>query len=185
MMTEAVAQAASGAVVLAGRFDAMERPALPSSREFLSFRLGGQDYGIAAGMVTELRGCRDLAVIDEAPDCVAGALDLRGTLVPVVELRRWFGLAPAAEDVFNVAVILELGGRLFGLMVDSVSDVLRFTRRQIRPVPEAGADGAGKPGPKAQYVTGIGVDDERRLILLDIEKLMLGEGMGLLEVEAY
>jgi purine-binding chemotaxis protein CheW len=147
-------------------------------REFLTFRLGAQEYGIDAQKVREIRGCRELEGIEDAPECYAGAMDLGGAKVPVTDLRVLFELNRAADSIFTVAIILDLEGRALGLMVDSVSDVLRLARRHIRPAPESWT------GPDAQYLIGIGTDDERRLNLLDIEKLMLGEGMGLLEIEA-
>jgi purine-binding chemotaxis protein CheW len=153
-------------------------PAVSVPKEFLTFRLGAQEYGIDAQKVSEIRGCCELEVIEDAPACYAGAMDLDGATVPVADLRALFELNRAADSIFTVAIILDLDGRMLGLRVDSVSDVVRLARRQIRPVP------ASWTGADAQYLIGVGTDDDRRLILLDIEKLVLGQSRELLEIEA-
>jgi len=153
-------------------------PAVSVPKEFLTFRLGAQEYGIDAQKVCEIRGCWELEGFEDAPACYAGALDFGGATVPVADLRVLFELNRAADSIFTVAIILDLDGRTLGLRVDSVSDVIRLARRQIRPVP------ASWTGADAQYLIGVVTDDDRRLILLDIEKLVLGEGRDLLEIEA-
>jgi purine-binding chemotaxis protein CheW len=162
---------ATGMPVVMGRLATRSAAAAPP-KEFLTFRLGAQEYGIDVLKVQEIRGCCGLAGIDGAPECFAGVLDVHGVKVPVADLRVWFELNPAADSMFTVAVILNLDGRVLGLIVDSVSDVVRLARRQIRPAPESWT------GPDAQYLIGVGIEDERKLILLDIEKLMSGVDMG-------
>jgi purine-binding chemotaxis protein CheW len=178
-MTPTVDYELGGAASAAGNHVRMGASAAVVPREFLTFRLGAQEYGIDAQKVQEIRGCKGLAAIDDAPECIPGALTLRGAMVPVVDLRHWFELNPAADSIFTVAIILNLDGRVLAMRVDGVSDVIRLRRGQIRPAP------ASWTGPDAQCLLGVGVDDERRLILLDLEKLMLDKGMELLEVEAY
>ena len=172
-MADAVAIEARSTSPAAGR------PATAAAKEYLTFRLGAREYGIDALKVQELRGGADLNCIDDAPEFIAGAIEVRGAMVPIVDLRVPLDLASVADSVFTVAVILKLGERALGVMVDSVTDVIRLAQRQIRPAfaSAAGAD--------ARYLIGIGTDDERTLNLLDIEKLILGEGMGLPEIEAY
>ena len=154
-------------------------PAASAPKEFLTFRLGAQEYGIDVLKVEDIRGCSALAGIDDAPPFIAGAIKCGAAMVPVVDLRVSLDLDTLSDIAFTVAVILNLGGRVLGVMVDSVSDVIRLARWQIRPATAWGGN------LDAQYLIGIGHDDERKLILLDIEKLVLGEGMGLLEIEAY
>ncbi len=184
-MTEAGAYAAispppvPGAAVTAVDPGATVHPAALAPKEFLTFRLGALEYGIDVLKVQEIRGCAALSSIDDAPQCIAGAIEFGGAMVPVMDVRIALDLERVADSVFTVAVILKLGERTLGLMVDSVSDVIRLARWQIRPAPFSAA------GPDAQYLIGVGTDDDRKLILLDIEKLVLGEGMGLLEIEAY
>ena len=176
-MTEATIYAARGAASATGRPVVIGRPVEFAPKEFLTFRLGAQEYGIDALRVQEIRGCGELAEFQDAPKFIPGAIDLRGAVVPIADLRCWFGLERAADGMFAVAIVLNLGGRVFGVKVDSVSDVIRLARLQFRPAPESGS------GPQAQYLFGIGIDEGRKLILLDIEKLMLGEGVGSLEID--
>ena len=154
-------------------------PAGSAPKEFLTFRLGAQEYGIDVLKVQDIRGCASLSSIDDAPAFVAGAIKCGGAMVPVVDLRVSLDLDTLCDRAFTVALILKLRERVLGVMVDSVSDVIRLARWQIRPATALGGN------LDAQYLIGIGIDDERKLILLDIEKLVLGEGMGLLEIEAY
>jgi purine-binding chemotaxis protein CheW len=177
--TEKSAVPLAGGPALTGDPGAAVHPAAVAPKEFLTFRLGAQEYGIDVLKVQDIRGCAALACIDDAPDFIAGAIDFGGAMVPVIDLRIPLDLDSLADSVFTVAVILNLGERVLGLMVDSVSDVIRLARWQIRPATAWGGN------LDAQYLIGIGIDDERKLILLDIEKLVLGEGMGLLEIEAY
>jgi purine-binding chemotaxis protein CheW len=156
----------------------MGTPAAAMPKEFLTFRLGAQEYGIDARKVKGIRGCGSIEDLADAPDCIEGAIDCGDTMAPVVNLRDCFKLDRAADGMFTVAIVLNLDGRVFGAMVDSVTDVVRLTRGQIRPAPGSWT------GPDVAYLMGVGIDDERRLILLDIEKLMHGEGVGKLEIEA-
>jgi len=178
-MRESVATAPRKAATVSGRNGAAaRRPAVPT-RDFLGFRLGRQEYAVEVHMVQEIRGCGSLAGIADAPDYVQGVIDMRGTMVPVVDLRPWFKLESVAVNMFTVAIVLNLDGRSLGFMVDSVSDVIRLAPKQIKPAPAS----AACPDPK--YLIGIGTDDERKLLLLDMEKLVQGEGSELFEIEAY
>ena len=180
-MNMAVASAPQAAAPPAARTTEAVRPAILAPQEFLTFRLGKQEYGIEVQKVQEIRGCSELDGIDDAPEFIAGAIELGGAMVPVLDLRvsLKLKLEPVSDQVFTVALILNLDGRLLGVMVDSVSDVIRLAQRHIRPAP------ASASGPDPRYLLGIGTDDGRKLVLLDIEELMLGEGMGMLEIEAY
>ncbi len=184
-MTEAATHEAkstaafAGGAAPAGGPGVSPHPAANAPREFLTFRLGAQEYGIDVLKVQDIRGCAVLERIDEVPAFVAGAIQCGGAMVPVMDLRVSLALDSLCDSAFTVAVILQLGARMVGVMVDSVSDVIRLARWQIRPAAAWGGN------LDAQYLIGIGIDDERKLILLDIEKLVLGEGMGLLEIEAY
>jgi len=177
-MPQSVESAANSAALATGRPAVAGRSAAMAQKEFLTFRLGAQEYGIDARTVRQIRGCAALEGIGDAPECVAGAIDFGGAMVPVVDLRHCFGLDRVAGSIFTVAFMLDLDTQVLGVKVDSVSDVVRLARRQIRPAP------ATWTGPDVQYVVGVGVDDDRNLILLDIEKLLLDQGVGLLEIEA-
>jgi len=158
MIGQAVAQRAPGAQA--------ERPA-----EYLTFRLGAEEYGIDILKVQEIRGWETPTAIAGAPDCVKGVINLRGTIVPVVDMRVKFGLGDVRYDAFTVVIILNVAARVVGMVVDSVSDVVTLAAEQVRPAPTfAGALEAA--------ISGLGTVDGRMLILLDIERLMGAADMG-------
>jgi purine-binding chemotaxis protein CheW len=116
--------------------------------------------------------------IANAPEFIKGVINLRGIIVPVVDMRLKFRLARAEYNALTVMIVLNVGSRVVGMVVDSVSDVVQLSGEQIRAVPEIGAT------IDRQFLTGIGTLDERMLILLDIERLMGHETMGLVAAEA-
>lgn len=144
-------------------------------REFLTFRLGAEEYGIDILKVQEIRGYDTVTQIANAPEFIKGVTNLRGTIVPIIDLRIKFNLGRAEYDQFTVVIILNLSERIVGIVVDSVSDVLSLASDHIRPAPEFGS------AVDTRYVTGIGALDERMLILVDIERLMCGADMGLVD----
>jgi purine-binding chemotaxis protein CheW len=141
--------------------------------EFLTFALGGEEYGVEILKVQEIRGYDAPTRLPDAPDYIRGVVNLRGTIVPVVDMRVKFRLANADCGPTTVMIVLHLGARVVGMVVDSVSDVVRLDAAQVREVPELGA------AIDRQFLTGIGTLDERMLILLDIERLMASAEMGL------
>lgn len=145
------------------------------ANEFLTFRLGAEEYGIDILKVQEIRGYEMVTTIANAPDFIKGVINLRGAIVPIVDLRIKFRLGRAEYDQFTVVIILNVASRIVGIVVDSVSDVLTLVPDQIRPAPEFGA------AVDTRYVTGIGALEERMLILVDIEGLMCGADMGLMD----
>ena len=146
-----------------------------ASNEFLSFRLGGEEYGIDILKVQEIRGYDAVTRIANTPEFIKGVINLRGTIVPIIDLRIKFGLGDPSYDEFTVVIILNVAGRVVGVVVDSVSDVLTLTDAQIRPAPDFSA------ALDTQYVTGLGAIDERMLILVDIERLIGSRDMGLID----
>jgi purine-binding chemotaxis protein CheW len=132
------------------------------SREYLSFRLAGEEYGIEIMGVREIRAYEAPTRIVGAPAYVRGVIDLRGTIVPIVDLRVRFGMPPAANEAFSVVIILNLDERLVGVVVDGVSDVLALRPDQVRPAPEL----ASRVG--ASTIRGLASVSDRLLILLDI-----------------
>lgn len=160
------------------RSDAMHAHGVPdvvSGREFLTFRLGAEEYGIDILKVQEIRGYDTVTQIANAPEFIKGVTNLRGTIVPIIDLRIKFHLGCVEYDQFTVVIILNLSDRVVGIVVDSVSDVLALSSDQIRPAPEFGS------AVDTRYVTGIGALDSRMLILVDIERLMTGADMGLVD----
>jgi purine-binding chemotaxis protein CheW len=133
-----------------------------TGREYLSFRLGGEEYGIEIMGVREIRAYQVPTRIAGAPAYVRGVIDLRGTIVPIVDLRVRFGMPPAANEASSVVVIVIIDEQLVGVMVDGVSDVLALTADQVRPAPEL----ASRVG--ASTIRGLASIADRLLILLDI-----------------
>ena len=107
--------------------------------------------------------------IPDAPACIKGVINLRGTIVPVVDLRLKLGIGKAEYDELTVMIVLNIGERVVGMVVDSVSDVIRLGGEQLRPAPEMGG------GLSADYLVGIGTIEDRMLILVDIDRLMSGD----------
>ncbi|MGZ3254426.1 MAG: chemotaxis protein CheW, partial [Burkholderiaceae bacterium] len=106
---------------------------------------------------------------------VKGVVNLRGIIVPIVDMRIKFNLGEPTYDQFTVVIILNIGGRVMGMVVDSVSDVITLTAAQIKPAPEMGT------AFNTDYLIGLGTLDERMLILIDIDKLMSSAEMGLID----
>ena len=143
------------------------------AREYLTFRLDQEEYGIDILKVQEIRGYEPPTRIANAPRFIKGVVNLRGTIVPIVDMRLKFNCAQARYDSFTVVIILNLHSRVVGIVVDSVSDVMELSAESIRPAPdiESVIDN--------DCIMGLGSVGERMLILLDIEKLMSGLDMGL------
>ena len=145
------------------------------ANEFLTFRLGGEEYGIEILKVQEIRGYDSITKIANAPEFIKGVVNLRGIIVPIVDMRIKFRLGNADYDQFTVVIILNVAGRVMGIVVDGVSDVLTLEAEQIRPTPGLGSV------IDTEYIMGLGTVEERMLILIDIEKLMGSSEMGLIE----
>ena len=147
--------------------------------EFLTFRLGGEEYGIDILKVQEIRSYEQPTRIANAPSFIKGVVNLRGVIVPIVDLRLKLGCETAEYSALTVVIVLNVKGRVVGAVVDSVSDVLELAKDAIKPAPEmASAIDAG-------FITGIGSvktgEEQRMLILMDIEGLMASAEMGLLQ----
>lgn len=143
------------------------------AREYLTFRLDQEEYGIDILKVQEIRGYEPPTRIANAPEFIKGVVNLRGTIVPIVDMRLKFNCANAEYNNFTVVIILNLRTRVVGIVVDSVSDVMELSPDNIKAAPdiESVIDNG--------CILGLGSVGERMLILLDIEKLMSGMDMGL------
>jgi len=148
------------------------------ANEYLTFRLDTEEYGIDILKVQEIRGYDTVTKIAGAPSFIKGVINLRGVIVPIIDLRIKFSLGEAKYDDFTVVIILNLAGRIVGAVVDSVSDVLELDPAQIKAVPEF------KSMMDTDYITGLGSvgdgEDARMLILLDIDRLMSNEDIALI-----
>lgn len=144
-------------------------------QEFLAFTLGQEEYGIDILKVQEIRGYEAVTRIANAPEFLKGVINLRGIIVPIVDMRIKFNLGTPTYDQFTVVIILNIEGRIVGMVVDSVSDVMTLLPEQVRPAPEMGTTFSG------DFLIGLGTLEERMLILVDIVKLMSSSEMGLVD----
>ncbi|MBK9349468.1 MAG: chemotaxis protein CheW [Sulfuritalea sp.] len=143
--------------------------------EYLTYTLGAEEYAIDILKVQEIRGYEAPTTIANAPPFLKGVINLRGTIVPIVDLRIKFGVGNADYTPFTVVIILNLGTRVVGMVVDSVSDVTMLRQDNIRPAPEFSAS------VDTRYIKGLCTLDERMLIVVDIERLMLSSEMALVD----
>jgi len=143
-------------------------------KEFLTFTLGKEEYGIEILKVQEIRSYERVTRIANAPAFIKGVVNLRGTIVPIVDMRIKFNLGSAEYTDFTVVIILNVADRVVGMVVDSVSDVISLGPDQIRPAPDFSASMG------TEYITGLGTVDSRMLILVDIEALMSASDMALM-----
>jgi len=143
--------------------------------EALAFKLGNEEYGIKILKVQEIRGYESVTRIASAPEHVKGVVNLRGTIVPIVDMRIKFNLGTPTYDQFTVVIILNIRDRVVGMVVDSVSDVITLTAEQIKPAPDMGG------ALNTDYLIGLGTVDERMIILVDIDRLMSSEEMGVID----
>ena len=147
----------------------------PSISEFLAFKLGQEEYGVDILKVQEIRGYEIVTRIANAPEFIKGVVNLRGTIVPIVDMRIKFNLGIPDYDQFTVVIVLNIANRIVGMVVDSVSDVTTLAPAQIKPAPTIGTT------LNTDYLLGLGTIDERMLILVDIDRLMSSADMGLIE----
>ena len=155
--------------------DSLTTPFAVKALEFLSFTLGQEDYGIDIQKVQELRGYDTVTRIANAPEHIKGVVNLRGIIVPIIDMRIKFNLGAPTYDEFTVVIILNIGGRVMGMVVDGVSDVITLKPEQIKPAPSIGSV------LDTEYLMGLGTLDERMLILIDLDRLMSSDEMGLIE----
>ena len=154
---------------------AMERSGAltTGAREYLTFRLSQEEYGIDILKVQEIRGYEPPTRIANAPTFIKGVVNLRGTIVPIVDMRLKFNCPEAEYNSFTVVIILNLRNRIVGIVVDSVSDVLELQPESVKAAPDIDSVVDNS------CILGLGSVSDRMLILLDIERLMSSGDMGL------
>ena len=146
-----------------------------SGSEYLTFRLGAEEYGIDILKVQEIRSYEAPTRIANSPAFIKGVVNLRGVIVPIVDLRLKLGCDSNDYNSFTVVIVLNVRGRVVGAVVDSVSDVLELSRDSIKPAPEMAS------AVDTSFITGISSVNDRMLILMDIEELMASAEMGLID----
>lgn len=149
----------------------MENPTSTDSL-YLAFALAGQDYAVPITQVQEIREWTRVTPLPHSPRHVKGVLNLRGTIVPIVDMRLRFELEEKAHDTFTVIVVVNVGKRLAGLVVDAVSDVLQVGANERCTMSEFEGQ-ASRP-----FVEGLAQVDGRMLILLDVERLLKPEDLA-------
>ena len=143
--------------------------------EYLTFTLGEEEYGIDILKVQEIRGYDAVTKIANTPEFIKGVINLRGTIVPIVDLRIRFNLGSVEYNEFTVVIILTVRGRVVGVVVDGVSDVITLQSSQINTVPSMVSTIDTK------YLVGLGTVEDRMLILVNIESLMTSQEMQVIE----
>ena len=158
--------------------DKQEQAAENKSRELLTFTLGSEEYGIDILKVQEIRGYDAVTTIANSPEFIKGVINLRGIIVPIVDMRIKFSLGNVTYNNLTVVIILNVANRVVGMVVDGVSDVIALTPEQIKAAPEFSSS------LDMEYITGVGTVDDRMIIVVDIEKLMTSRDMDLVEMAA-
>lgn len=152
-----------------------DRGAADIPQEYLTFTLGNEEYGIDILKVQEIRGYDAVTRIANAPEFLKGVINLRGVIVPIIDMRIKFRLGTPHYDEFTVVIIMNVLNRVIGMVVDGVSDVVALEPGQIRPAPDMGA------ALDTRYLTGLGTINNQMIILMDIEKLLGSDEMQLLD----
>jgi len=137
--------------------------------QFLTFTLGAEEYGIEILKVQEIKGYSAITHIPNAPPHVKGVMNLRGTVVPVVDLRTKFSMDAVEYTKFTVIIVVMVGDKIAGLVVDAVSDVLNIASSDVRPAPDLGARC------DTRFISGVVSIGDKLAVLLDIDKLLTEE----------
>ena len=146
-----------------------------TASEYLTFTLGKEEYGIDILKVQEIRGYDAVTHIANAPEFIKGVVNLRGVIVPIVDMRIKFKLSEPTYNEFTVVIIMNVLERIIGMVVDGVSDVVALNPEQIKAAPEMGSS------MDTDYITGLGTLNDQMVILVDIERLMSSEEMQVME----
>src|SRR5580765_6820193 len=144
--------------------------------QYLTFRLGDEEYGVEILKVQEIKGYTAITPVPNTPAYLKGVMNLRGTIVPVVDLRAKFGMAETEYTAFTVIIVLTVGTKVVGLIVDAVSDVLNIPKTDIQATPDFGAQ------VDARFISGMAKAGDKLVVLLDIDRV-LGEA-GLADLAA-
>jgi purine-binding chemotaxis protein CheW len=139
---------------------------LAAASQFLTFSLGQEEYGIELLKVQEIKGYAAITPIPNTPPHIKGVMNLRGAVIPIVDLRIRFGMEATEYTKFHVIIVINVGAKVMGLLVDAVSDVLNVGRDDIRPAPDFGAHA------DTRFISGMASAGDKVAVLLDIETLL-------------
>ena len=134
--------------------------------QFLTFQLANEEYGLEILRVQEIKGYSKITPLPNTPVEVKGVMNLRGAVVPIIDLRCRFGLPTVDYDRFTVIIVVTVGPKVVGLVVDAVSDVLNVPAKEVVATPDLG------PGVDTSFLTGIARNGERLVSLLNIDRLI-------------
>jgi purine-binding chemotaxis protein CheW len=141
------------------------------SSQFVTFALGKETYGISILKLSEIIAYQELTTLPNMPEFIKGVLNLRGSVIPVIDLRERFNMEPKDYDQFTVIIILEISGHTMSIIVDSVSDVITLQSDDIKPRPNFST------GIQTDFIQGMGLKDDKFIILLDVEKFLSSEDL--------
>ena len=145
------------------------------TNQFVTFQLGAETYGISILKLNEIIAYQSCTTIPNVPSFIKGVLNLRGIVVPVIDLRERFGMELKDYDQFTVIMILDVSGRIMGLVVDAVSDVLTLNNADIKPRPHFST------GISTEFISGMGIKDKKFIILLDVDKLLSDDELNMVD----
>lgn len=149
-----------------------------AAQDFLTFSLGDEHYAIDILTVKEIRGYETVTKIANAPPFIKGVINLRGDIVPIVDLRIKFNVGQATYDEFTIVIVLHIGNRIVGIVVDGVSDVVSLSKEQLRPPPDFGV------AFNSRYLLGLATVNEQMIILVDINELISSDELELFDTAA-
>ncbi len=159
---------------------ANQAPAAGSEvRQFITFTVGTEEYGVGILAVREIRGWTQENKLPNQPPHVRGIINLRGTIIPILDLRARFGGGMTEATKTHVVIVIQVGETARGLLVDAISDILTISREQIKPVPAMEVGEA-----QAAYLTGLFTIEQRMVTLLDVARLFAAEALDLGAVDA-
>lgn len=139
--------------------------------QLVTFSINEEEFGVNILKVQEIIRIMEITRVPRSPEFVEGVINLRGRVIPIVDLRRRFGLAAIAHDKDTRIIVIELNSLVVGFIVDAVSEVLRIPADTVEPTPPVAA------GVDSEYISGVGKLQDRLLILLDLDKLLTAEDL--------
>jgi purine-binding chemotaxis protein CheW len=147
-----------------------------NERQLVTFTLGHEEYGVDISKVREINRLTEITHVPKAPTFVEGLINLRGTVVPIIDLRKRFGIEPAGEEKQQRIIVVDIGGRTIGVIVDSVSEVLNLAAEAIDEVPATISCGVNQ-----RFLTGVGKIGNRLMLLLDLDSILSADELSTLK----
>ena len=153
-----------------------EKHDLATESQLVTFTLGQEEYGVAINKVREINRLVDITHVPRAPEFVEGLINLRGTVVPIIDLRKRFAIESTGDEKSHRIIVVDVHGRTIGVIVDSVSEVLNLAAENIEEVPATISSGVN-----TQFLKGVGKIGDRLMLLLDLDRILSAEELGKLD----